>query len=220
MLRSTFIAGILFCSILFNSSKASITTGNDSSIIGNGNTAQDGMNLTIDTNTSLEWLDLTLSLNMSMNEVLSELGAGGLFEGFRYATRAEIDVLWSNAGIAIPSYTRDDPDTPPLMDKLGRTHNASKNTDSTVGFYDDSDSGADPSQRGYAELYERLSTGATRASLWDDFDSYSFKSPVEGSYLVRQSLAAVPEPTTLLVWSLLGASAVGLSYPRWRSCQP
>jgi hypothetical protein len=55
--------------------------------------------LTIDTNSGLEWLELTLSTNLSPDFVSTQLGQGGLFEGFRYATIAELTALFENAGI-------------------------------------------------------------------------------------------------------------------------
>jgi hypothetical protein len=59
--------------------------------------------LTVDTETSLAWLDLTLSENRSFNEVSAELGPGGDFEGFRYATQAEVAQLFLNAGFPAPN---------------------------------------------------------------------------------------------------------------------
>ncbi len=57
----------------------------------------DGDNLiTRDTVTNLDWLDLTETNDMSYNDVSAQLGAGGMFEGFRYATNAEVIALWSN----------------------------------------------------------------------------------------------------------------------------
>lgn len=50
-----------------------------------------------DTASGLEWLDVTESINMSRNQVSSELAAGGKFFGWRYATGAEFLQLASNA---------------------------------------------------------------------------------------------------------------------------
>ena len=55
--------------------------------------------ITRDTNTKLDWLDLTETNDMSRDFVLTQLGSGGQFEGFRYATTAEVLALWSNFGI-------------------------------------------------------------------------------------------------------------------------
>lgn len=55
--------------------------------------------ITRDLETGLDWLDLTETNNRSYNFVSSQLGAGGYFEGFRYATSAEVVALWSNFAI-------------------------------------------------------------------------------------------------------------------------
>ncbi len=61
----------------------------------------DGL-LTLDTDTGFRWLDLTESTNRSVNDVSSQFGVGGDFEGFRYATIAEAATLYANAGIPNP----------------------------------------------------------------------------------------------------------------------
>ncbi len=55
--------------------------------------------LTRDTQTGLEWLDLSLSGGRSYDQVTTELQAGGAFAGFRYAGFDEVRTLWANAGI-------------------------------------------------------------------------------------------------------------------------
>lgn len=64
--------------------------------------------ITLDSNTGLEWLDLLVTITYtgttstccnSYNTVMNELGAGGIFEGFRYATRSEVEtLLYASAG--------------------------------------------------------------------------------------------------------------------------
>lgn len=55
--------------------------------------------ITYDTATGLQWLDLGASFNRSFDDVSTQLGAGGDFQGFRYATEAEVRVLFADAGI-------------------------------------------------------------------------------------------------------------------------
>lgn len=43
---------------------------------------------------NLEWLELTATADMSRNHVESELVTGGMFEGWRYATRNEVELLY------------------------------------------------------------------------------------------------------------------------------
>ena len=70
-------------------------------------TEGDGL-ITHDTVSGLDWLDLTETNNISRDYVLSQLGAGGEFEGFRYASSAEVVSLWANfeidASIGTPRY--------------------------------------------------------------------------------------------------------------------
>ena len=51
----------------------------------------------------LEWLDLTETTGWSINAITPELEAGGLFEGWRFATLDEIETLWLNFG-ALPPF--------------------------------------------------------------------------------------------------------------------
>tara|TARA_R110002072_G_scaffold63634_10_gene158123 strand:- start:3671 stop:4402 length:732 start_codon:yes stop_codon:yes gene_type:complete len=46
--------------------------------------------VTLDTNTGLKWLDVNISANRSFNDVSGQLGTGGDFQGWRYATGAEV----------------------------------------------------------------------------------------------------------------------------------
>ena len=49
--------------------------------------------LTRDTETNLDWLDLTNTNGLSYGYVLSQLNAGGLYDGYRYATLTEVQSL-------------------------------------------------------------------------------------------------------------------------------
>jgi len=60
--------------------------------------------LTTDTESGLNWLDLTETNGMTFKEVSSQLSIGGQFEGYRYASTAEVVDLWSrNFGIDLNS---------------------------------------------------------------------------------------------------------------------
>lgn len=54
--------------------------------------------ITRDTDTGLDWLDVTVTRGLSYNQVTAQMGAGGIYEGWRYATMAELDTLISNFG--------------------------------------------------------------------------------------------------------------------------
>ncbi len=57
--------------------------------------------ITYDEISGLRWLDLTESISISKAQILVEIGPGGLFEGFRLATGAEIADLATHAGIDV-----------------------------------------------------------------------------------------------------------------------
>lgn len=58
----------------------------------------DNNTYTSDTATKLDWLDVTASAGRSYTDVLSNLGAGGDFSGWRFATTGELDTLLDNFG--------------------------------------------------------------------------------------------------------------------------
>jgi hypothetical protein len=62
----------------------------------------DNGNHTSDTATGLDWLDLTVTRGQSYDQVVAQMGAGGPYEGWRHATRAEVRQFWINAGGAGP----------------------------------------------------------------------------------------------------------------------
>ena len=59
-------------------------------------------NVTQDSDSGLFWLDATETAGMSYNEVLAELGPGGTFQGYRYATLAELEGFLIAAGGTAP----------------------------------------------------------------------------------------------------------------------
>lgn len=61
--------------------------------------------LLLDTSTGLQWMDLSVTVNQSYNEVQTQLQQGGTYDGFRYATRDEVLHLWSEANITDTVFT-------------------------------------------------------------------------------------------------------------------
>ena len=60
-------------------------------------TSGDGL-VTYDSNTGLEWLDLTVTANRTYNDISSLFDVGEEFEGWRYATSTELITLWNSFG--------------------------------------------------------------------------------------------------------------------------
>jgi|GEM_PF-3276734 len=52
--------------------------------------------ISIDTSTGLEWLKITETRGYNFTTIQEQLGAGGLFEGFRLPTETEIGNLWKS----------------------------------------------------------------------------------------------------------------------------
>ena len=63
------------------------------------NSAFGANTITLDTATGLKWLDVTLSTPYSYDQILVQLQSGGVFDGYRLATNAEVLTFWQNAGI-------------------------------------------------------------------------------------------------------------------------
>jgi hypothetical protein len=55
--------------------------------------------ITRDTDTGLDWLDVPISAGRSYDDVSVQFGTGGDFDGFRYATKAEVQALMIGVGI-------------------------------------------------------------------------------------------------------------------------
>lgn len=60
-------------------------------------TAGDAL-ITYDPITQLEWLDLSVTAGMSYSDVSAQRGVGGIFQGWRYATRKQVTILWDHFG--------------------------------------------------------------------------------------------------------------------------
>jgi hypothetical protein len=84
--------------------QAAVIPVHDPTVVGNGNVPSDGFNLSLDTSTDFEWLDLSLSTSMSYNSMIAQLGPGGLFDGFQHASNAEVVQLWTNLGLPSGSF--------------------------------------------------------------------------------------------------------------------
>ena len=169
-------------------------------IVGNGSEPRDGFNLTVDTTAGLEWLDLTLSTGLSFDEVAAELGPGGLFEGFRHATAAEIATFWGNAGITVPNqFALEDPNVNPLIGTWGVTRDPAF-LDHSFANYDDSIDGSAAALHGMAFLSSN-SRGTEQAEFMADYDFacglYPSNFSEAGSALVRPVPVPVNQPPTI-----------------------
>ena len=180
---------------------AALTTGNIPSL-----PSPDGQNITIDSLTSLEWVDPAVTSNNSVDDVTARFSAD--LAGFRYATRDEVRVFLSHFPLPLPTAAdysfQFTPDGGAAYDSssnyFGITNVSLGAFVATVGFTAD---GPDSTSRylyetgkiTFADPNRSFSSGTSTIDL-------SFPS-TNGHWLVQ----SVPEPCTVL---LLGIGAISL----------
>jgi len=178
--------------------------------------------ITHDSTSGLNWLDLTETNEMSRDYVLTQLVPGGLFEGWRYATSAEVVSLWSAFGVDLsatadtvaPGYADSGVEAAARM--LGNIY---AEYDITVYPYGTAGVTAD-ALGDSTEWYKRL--GAYQKGIWtvdtyykidgDLLGNYYFTEGVStevGHYLVQSSAVPLPAAIWLLGSGLVGLGAVG-----------
>ena len=160
--------------------------------------------ITLDTSSNLEWLDVSLTSNRSYNDVSSQLGAGGEFEGFRYASQAEVQALWAQAGILDLSNTYVDENYDPIQDLVALLAPNNPAVERTIGIYDAVTLGGFQ-RTGSIQARDDLMQG--KANLIFNGVSQDYISSSTGSYLVRQ---VVPLPGALVLFTAALAALAGL----------
>ncbi|MEW8000470.1 MAG: PEP-CTERM sorting domain-containing protein [Candidatus Thiodiazotropha endolucinida] len=157
--------------------------------------------LTKDLNTGLYWLDLNQTTNISYQDMLFSLEPGGLFDGFRYASVADVNQLQESAGLfsglfftANPYYRQRIED---LISKVGITRENSGSLYSN-GITKDpftpttNTNTNDRILRGFSLT---LGSSAYQGVVADGIASESI-----GSWLVRDTITTVPVPGSILLF--------------------
>jgi hypothetical protein len=73
---------------------------------------------TLDTASRLEWLDLSQSSGYSFKQVVGQMASGGKFEGYRYASAAEAQSMFSQLGFPVTPYQNMVGDYKPAFDSF------------------------------------------------------------------------------------------------------
>ena len=176
-----------------------------------------GDNLITRDDFGLEWLDLTETTSQNYYSIISQLGIGGQYEGWRYASLANISNLWVSAG-ADPNYftgwsTQNNGVVANLVEFIGDTYCAQPGVcqPGEVGYaHGITGHGTPDGQVWTALASDRSSTlSETMDEFWLQnvfFPKSSAGGITLGSYLVRES-TAVPLPPAF--W-LFGGGLLGL----------
>lgn len=186
-----------------------------------------------DTVTGLDWLDVTTTAGKSYNQVFAQLGSGGAYDGWRYASGDEFNALigsWTGATPAVYGVVDQELDKiDGLVALLGDTldysflieygkHSSNEYGNDiryTFGMLSDS-----PSLPGYcfhwiagisdADIspYQFLQDNSVAHAAMYGCDNVRLDT---GSYLVRNSIQSVPETSTI---ALLGLGLFGTAFAR------
>ena len=175
--------------------------------------------ITLDTDTGLRWLDVTLSTAYSYDDILLELGSAGVFSGYRLATRDDVLGMWGNAGIDLgPGFlnTFTSANYQPVVDLMAFVGVTGPNLGNLGGgnFFDYA--------AGHIESGPGGGGSVTVATLSADPDPTvtgragfgvvpsGSQNRTHGAWLVS---AAIPEPSAAIVFAV-GSVIVGLSARR------
>lgn len=192
---------ITFLMHLTPSASASISQYNDP-----GLATTDGNNITVDSDTGLEWLDWTATTNNSYEEIFSRLEPGGNLEGFQYATLGEVSALFTNMGLFgnLSSLDIHFPNTTSLNDG-GVSATSALGYLGNTAYYNGF-------EESYAVIGESINAGHHRYATVSNYGGESKSEVVNnqadvnsnlqvGHALVRaSSTGSVPEPSSVLCW--------------------
>jgi hypothetical protein len=159
--------------------------------------------LTFDSQTNLEWLDVTRTVGVSFNDVSTKLSPGAALANFRYANGTEVHNLLLHAGVSTITNgaflnTGDTANLLALVQLLGQTGFPSGGFPgpATRGIY------ADTVSIG-SHLYASFGTNGnlTTVIVGESLGPAQFADNqtniASGSFLVRNALATVPEPSSI-----------------------
>jgi len=161
--------------------------------------------LTFDDVSGLTWLDVSITAGMTYNQVFGELGSGGQFEGYRYATGAEVEQLLTSSGVNVDSmWTVENfaPINDLVQNYLGHTGD-SFTSDASAVFSEAGENGGH--KRVFIRTQDFMGKGFASLTSGTQYDN---ANEGEGHMLVvSESISTVPVPAA--VW-LFGSGLIGL----------
>ena len=164
--------------------------------------------LTRDTLTGIDWLDVTKTLNVTVNDTIAGFG-GYISSGFRYASLQEVEDLFVSVGILIntPLNTASFAGAVQLIDLLGCTlvDCSGADTPRLQGFAGLNEPGA-----GLAYVPAVLATlsAGTGVNGPNAIEDFNFIPHAAGSFLVRDTTVPIPPAAFLFGSGLIGLVAV------------
>ena len=194
----------------------------------------------IDTTTGIEWMDFGINHVYTYNYVASQLGEGGIYDGWALATAAQAYTMWTNAFLGIgatiesPNYYGDGQFLAQdgegikgsvfvdLKDIMGYNHIL--NGGSSIEKYEAQ--GIFEGYNGKAKLTYGMYLTTNYDYHWhDSAEINDYGDPDDrgdntttrySTMLVRENIVSVPEPNTLAVFAL---GVIGLGIRRFKKKQ-
>lgn len=168
----------------------------------------DGL-LTFDPSTHLSWLDLTQTFGRSYSQTASELGPGGDFAGFRFATVEEFEALHTSFGLPVahdgdaigqdPILTARSLELQSLLGYSTPALSPAYTAYISGGFLLTAEPNLPPRVEdryfGLLQVIDFVSPAMTDFYRAESYAVEPFSDPSIGSWLVRD-FAPVPEPAT------------------------
>lgn len=181
--------------------------------------------ITVDTSSGLGWLNLSEADGLSYQQVSAEMGPGGTFSGFRYATVQEVLGLYNSAGLTVGFYPGLTPAIQSLFSLIGTTGTlngesgiepqivALSGTSLDGGYCAPAIYGFVSSPSYWVNNGGFTPNGGSPPGGGGTIYGSTFSYPSISSWLVEE----VPEPASALLFILVSASWYGFRFLRRRN---